>query len=142
MDVLQDVADDKYEDGDTSDSTSSSSSEDSAPEDEEEAPEEPPEGDEDLEIPEEPEEPEEPDEVVEDDVVEVEELEITATCYESERVTAERHAWCEDPNHLHYNKSYQYQITQGFSSKLSNVCTNIGRRLCKKRALVSWPIAV
>ena len=119
------------EDGSSSSSSSSSHSGEEEEEEEEEEVEE-------EEVEETMEDGEEPGEV-EEEIVEVQEAEVEAVAVENS-VPASVHTWCEDPSHFHYRRSYQYQVTShghGLGSKLSSLCSKIGRRLGKKSAPVS-----
>ncbi|XP_043232364.1 calpain-B-like isoform X13 [Amphibalanus amphitrite] len=121
------------EEDSSSSSSSESSEEEEAPEEEEEAAEEEEEAVEEEEMAE---DMEEPPEVEEELVEEVQEAEVEAVAVENS-VPASVHTWCEDPTHLHYRRSYQYQVTstsQGIGSKLTSLCSKIGRRLGKKSA--------
>ena len=114
------------EDGSSSSSSSSSSEEEAEEEEAEEQEEMMEDG-------------EEPQEVEEEEVVEVEEAEVEAVAVEN-AVPASVHTWCEDPTHSHYRRSYQYQVSSqghGIGSKLTSLCSKIGRRLGKKTAPVS-----
>ena len=80
-----------------------------------------------------------PQEVQEELLEEVQEAEVEAVAVEA-AVPSSVHTWCEDPSHLHYRRSYQYQVTSSghsIGSRISGLCSKIGRRLGKNTAPVS-----
>ena len=42
-------------------------------------------------------------------------------------VTVQRHTWCVDDEHLHYQASYQHQIIHGFSATFTKAYRCFGR---------------